>query len=1347
MSGVPGTGAQYEDFLIDSGSTSHWASSLDMFTSFDYHETVFNLADNNQTVTSVGTGDIQFTTRTINDKLLKITIRGVHHSPAFQNNILSVDCLLEDGFSNPDFTRRILTAGEYRFQLLPREEQLQPVWRVRPVHQQQAQFSVAATTSTSSSRDVTDWRWITCEYLKYSRLTAKNPNGLCDTDCCSSDTNHQTVNVAHYTLRDPYQAHCLAGYSNYCNPVYTHSEITKFLTKAAADFDLDPEHTSFLLVLPHWPQAPWWPLTRDYQEMHRYGEGANILTAPRRGTYNQAQLRPAAATEGPDRVHIQGTPWPVSVFFRDAHTLPSIDDTMLLHLRFGHLGARHLIHLLDSGVVTGLQPSRTQLLAADPLCSCAPCRLAKASRPGPHPARDPSSQSGLNSDTLRMSSDLIGPVEPRGYDGTRYLMGFHILNFSFSTAFSIPTKDQALVKIEKFIRWLKMQPFVKKFTSMRLHLDNDTVFTSDAFKKICEENHIMLTWAAPYVAQTNSRIEVVWRDSSRMALAYLIQSGLDYKYWPLAFHHAIMIRNITPQRQLNFNIPYALAYGTLPDLRRIRIFGCTAFAWIPDAHRKKLDDKSIEMRYVGHKDLHGSPHQYLLLNLETGGVRGHAEPAFREALDKQAKQLRQADLAGMLPTLLTQFGRDKPAPWSLGIISKRGRRVLDLGVYYDEEDHEHIATVQFVSDSHPRGSWTSARHYLNSGNGAYEHLTEFIRHAERLDRVSSLYPLFATVEARVHHHYEPGIIVAVDVSRKDFPDTAYTIAPAKDGGDDFIDVDVSRVRLAASARGGSASAALAPLPPPTTPTSRSLDYVPFYENYVGYKEPKTLAQARCFPDAKHWEAAVKSELDSLTTKGCLHFKTKLPADIKPLDTRWVFKLKMNADGGLDKYKARLVAKGFLQIEGIDYTDTFAPGTQLTSFRIMLILAANYNLKITHLDVKTAFLNSDLKETIYVRLPEGAQSPDGQSVARLHKSIYGLKQAGHDWYQCSEKFILEHDKRTKRSLAEPCLYFLFTKELQVFILVHVDDYIIASSSELWTSRFTTAFNNQYGVNVLGTLSHFMQMSVTYGENENYLSQQRAIEELQKTYALENIKNNTTTPMLTELNLDKLDDCDTTFPYRSLLGSLLWIARCTRPDIYFAVTYLSQFNNCYGQVHFAAAKRVLKYLISTKTKKLVLPKIKHKQLNVTVFSDSDWAGDRLDRKSVTGTAVLLNGAPVSWMSKKQSVVATSSTEAEYIAASESLKEMLYTYNLLKEFTTVECPIYLHIDNTGAICISEKNINNQRTKHIDVRYHHIRDWVQSKVVKIEKVKTLDNTADIFTKSLPTQLHHHHAATFVRE
>ena len=176
--------------------------------------------------------------------------------------------------------------------------------------------------------------------------------------------------------------------------------------------------------------------------MHRYTEGANIFTTPREGTYNQAQLQPADASEGPDRVHIQGTPWPVSVLFRDLHTLPLIDDNMLLHLRFGHLGAQHLLHLLDSGVDTGLQPSRQQLLMADPLCGCTPCRLAKASRPGPHPARDRCTTNGQDSNILRLSSDLIGPVEPRGYDGTRYLIGFTILNYSLSGTFSLIAQVQ-----------------------------------------------------------------------------------------------------------------------------------------------------------------------------------------------------------------------------------------------------------------------------------------------------------------------------------------------------------------------------------------------------------------------------------------------------------------------------------------------------------------------------------------------------------------------------------------------------------------------------------------------------------------------------------------------------------------------------------------------------------------------------------------------------------------------------------------------------------------------------------------------------------------------------------------
>jgi len=1349
---------QNVDFLIDSGSTSHWAANIDNFINFDPSaNTVFTMADGTSTLTSHGTGDIQFNARSTTGKMYKVTIHDVHFSPDMHNNILSVQRMIDyDGFNNPDFKSRTLTAYGLSFPLLTRQQDCQPVWRVTTTTTSPGlHHQIATITGTNLTRDVTNWRYLTAEYEKFSRMTSRNPNGLSDTDCCSDDNNKQTVNIAHYTIRNPYQTHCLAGYSNYCNPVYTHEEITKFLTKAAADFELDPINTSFLVILPYWPQAPWWHMTKLYTELHRYDKGSEIFTAPTEGTYNTHQLHQADITEGTNRVFIQGTPWPVSVFHRDNHTIPVIDNNMLLHLRFGHLGATHLTRLLDSGVNIGLTANRDQLLRQDPLCSCAPCRLAKASRPGPHHPRD--QQQPQNTNILKLSTDLIGPVEPAGYDGTRYLIGFAVLNYSFVKLYSLKSKDQSLEKLNKFIAWLGTHPFKDTHTSTQLHLDNDSVFTSDEFKRTCEKNKILLTWAAPYVAQTNCRIEVVWRDSTRMALAYLIQSSLQYHYWPLAYHHAVNIRNTTPQRHLGYNIPHSLAFGSLPDLSRVRIFGCTAFAWIHDDNRKKLDDRALELRYVGHKDLHGSPHQYLLLNVNTGVVRNYAKPVFKEALDEQSKRLVQVDLDGMLPTLTTQFGRLQPSPWSTANVSRRDRRILDLIAYYDEEDHETLACVQFVAHSHPRGAWTTVRNYLASGSGAYQHLQEFVKHFDRLGRLSSLFPLFASVEARIGHRYEPAVIIAVDVSRTDFDDTSYTVAAEQDEGLQPIDLPVKQVRFGSSARGRRATAALVPLE--STPSSSStssttpptaavtLDKVPFYESYITYTEPLTLAQARLFPDAAHWDAAVGVELYSLEQHGVLMFMEQAPAGAKLLGTKWVFKLKKKHGGTLDKYRARLVAKGYLQRPGVDYSDTFAPGTQLSSFRVLLILATNFNLDLEHLDVKTAFLNSELKETIYVRLPEDATSQDGHTVAKLHKSIYGLKQAGHDWHECSETFILAHDNRLRRSSVEPCLYYLYTNELKILILTHVDDYIVASSSRAWTLDFIKAFNTKFGVNVLGKLSHFMQMAVDFTDTETTLSQQRTIDELAAEYHMLNCKPNTVTPLAENINLNKLETFDPQLPYRNLLGSLLWLARGTRPDISYAVSYLSQFCNCYGEEHFTAARRVLKYLIATKEKKLILPVIKHKKMVMDVYSDSDWAGEKTDRKSVSGTVIFLNGAPVTWTSKKQSIVATSSTEAEYIAASESVKDMLYTHNLLKEFITIATPITMHIDNTGAINLSEKNLNNQRTKHIDIRYHHIRDWVQSKVVKIEKVRSIDNIADLFTKPLPARLHEHHSATFVRE
>jgi hypothetical protein len=221
---------------------------------------------------------------------------------------------------------------------------------------------------------------------------------------------------------------------------------------------------------------------------------------------------------------------------------------------------------------------------------------------------------------------------------------------------------------------------------------------------------------------------------------------------------------------------------------------------------------------------------------------------------------------------------------------------------------------------------------------------------------------------------------------------------------------------------------------------------------------------------------------------------------------------------------------------------------------------------------------------------------------------------------------------------------------------------------------------------------------------------------------------------------------TIPYRNMLMSLMWIARNTRPDILFAVTYLSQFSNAYSDGHYMALRLILKYLIGTKKKCL---EYKYPNMNTVLqmkaYTDSDWAGDPSDRKSYSGSMNFIDNALVSWGCSKQKTVSTSSCEAEYMTASVAAKEVLGIVNILKSFTTIEMPVVMYQDNIGAIYLTENDIHNKRSKHIDIRYHHVRDLVAQKIIKIEYIKTNDNIADIQTKALPRQPFQDHCSKFL--
>ena len=411
----------------------------------------------------------------------------------------------------------------------------------------------------------------------------------------------------------------------------------------------------------------------------------------------------------------------------------------------------------------------------------------------------------------------------------------------------------------------------------------------------------------------------------------------------------------------------------------------------------------------------------------------------------------------------------------------------------------------------------------------------------------------------------------------------------------------------------------------------------------------------------------------------------------------------------------------------------------------------------------------------MKLPTGFKI-DGKEYCKVLKSIYGLKQAAHDWYETQDAFLMKHDGRLGKSTAEPCLYYIWTDDLKVVISTHVDDYVIATNSSEWYRKFMAAFGKEYEINDLGQVSHVLQMQVEWTDEGVLLSQRRHIDDLAILHNMTRCKP-VQTPMEHGLSLAPATTTSTDLPFKSLLGSLWWIVRNTRPDAYYAVAYMAKFSNSYDGQHFGALKRILQYLITTSQYKLkfdrqggvekvgkenrtVYPgysqeyqpmveayafsdKERFPQADqygamlseVESYTDSDWAGDKHDRKSVSGYMSYLYGNPIGWGSHKQHTVALSSAEAEYYALTDAGKETAHITNLLSEMMDVTLPIPVMVDNIGAGYMAEKALNNKRTKHIDIRFHWIRQLVKDKLIELFYVPTADNVADIMTKALPPQ------------
>jgi transposase InsO family protein len=500
-------------------------------------------------------------------------------------------------------------------------------------------------------------------------------------------------------------------------------------------------------------------------------------------------------------------------------------------------------------------------------------------------------------------------------------------------------------------------------------------------------------------------------------------------------------------------------------------------------------------------------------------------------------------------------------------------------------------------------------------------------------------------------------------------------------------------------------------------------------------EPISYHEAVNSPDKEKWLAAMRDELKSIQ-ENKTWILCDLPWGRKCIGSRWVFKVKKDGNNKIMKYKARVVAKGYSQIAGLDFEDTFAPVVRIESVRHLFAIAAFYGLYILQIDAKTAFLNGDSDLELYISQIEGFEDRrNPHKVLRLRKSLYGLKQAPRIWYLllCSQIISLGFEAL----VSDSSIYYSSIR--MVFLAVYVDDILIFGKSQQSCVEIYDLLARQFKMENLGPPKTFLGLNILRTNGEISINQTGYIDRMIKRFRMESAAT-TSTPLQPSLPLlisrpnDKKADQQL---YQEIVGSLNHIAVFSRPDISCAVSQLSQFNKDPNETHLKAARHVLRYLKFTRHWRITYGNAK--TMEIRGYADANWGGDKNDRKSTTGYVFIINNGAVSWTSHKQSTVALSTMEAEYMSLSDAAREVFARCQLFRGLNIIIPTPVIYSDNQGAIAISENPTNYQRAKHIDIRYHFVRQAVQNNKIRIEYIPTNEQLADVLTKSLGPQKHHH--------
>lgn len=494
-----------------------------------------------------------------------------------------------------------------------------------------------------------------------------------------------------------------------------------------------------------------------------------------------------------------------------------------------------------------------------------------------------------------------------------------------------------------------------------------------------------------------------------------------------------------------------------------------------------------------------------------------------------------------------------------------------------------------------------------------------------------------------------------------------------------------------------------------------------------YADPKSWIEAMTGPDADYWREAAEAEFASLVSTGTgtiIDWK-EVPKNRTILTGKWVFKRKTHPDGSLEKYRARWTARGFTQQKGHDYFDTFAPTPRAETVKLLLALGHHLGWHRIQGDVPTAFLNPDLDVVMFIQLPQGFEQRG--KVVKLGKGLYGLKQAAALWHDEVKSELRKQGLEPIES--DVCLFSNQCKDL--FVILHVDDFQILGPDTNKITKLTKALKIKFNFKIV-TNDQFLGIQVSHEGNKLKLSQPRYARELLARHGLSDCKPaNTPIERRMEPSSEPISPQRLT-QYNQIVGGLQYLSIQTRPDIAFATNHLSRFLKNPSEEHLTSAKRVLRYISKDPDAGLIFTKDENPILEA--YSDSDFAGDPSTARSTAGSLLRLGG-PIFWRSHLQRDVVLSSTEAEYLALTETCRQVAWTRYVLdeiglsKRIRGSQCTC-VFVDNQAAISLTKNHDNHKRSRHVNVRNHYCRQQYHLGLIDVQYTPTNCQLADALTK-----------------